>query len=312
MTANQVTLAAAAISVGLGGLLVFNADEPLLFLALPLWMALRMALNAIDGMLAREFGQKSALGAYLNELSDVVSDAALYLPFAFIGPFSPVWVAAVIFLAVLSEFAGALGVMAGASRRYDGPAGKSDRALVFGALGLAVAVLGSLPGWFAWIMPGLALLLALTVINRVRNGRTGNPVLNTNRHHLTLKPGKSPGRNLKRGDIDMKTRTAEIKTFSTHDGQDLSYRAWPALSNRPAGAVIILHRGHEHSGRAAHLVHELNLPELAFFAWDARGHGLSPGERGHSPGVGTSLRDVQTFVDHIRTHLSGSLRKKSS
>ncbi len=170
VTANQVTLAAAAISIGLGGLLVFNADQPLLFLALPLWMALRMALNAIDGMLAREFGQKSALGAYLNELSDVVSDAALYLPFALIAPFSPVWVAAVIFLAVLSEFAGALGVMAGASRRYDGPAGKSDRALVFGALGLAVAVLGSLPGWFAWIMPGLALLLCLTVINRVRNG----------------------------------------------------------------------------------------------------------------------------------------------
>ena len=99
----------------------------------------------------------------------------------------------------------------------------------------------------------------------------------------------------------MKTRTAEIRTFSTHDGQDLSYRAWPALSSRPAGAVIILHRGHEHSGRVAHLVHELNLPELAFFAWDARGHGLSPGERGHSPGVGTSLRDVQTFVDHIRS-----------
>ena len=49
-------------------------------------MFLRMAFNAIDGMLAREFGQQSALGAFLNELTDVVSDAALYLPFAFVGP----------------------------------------------------------------------------------------------------------------------------------------------------------------------------------------------------------------------------------
>ena len=49
----------------------------------------------------------------------------------------------------------------------------------------------------------------------------------------------------------------------------------------------------------AHLVDELDLPDFAFFAWDARGHGRSPGERGFSPSFGTSVRDVQTFVDHI-------------
>ncbi|MDJ0948183.1 MAG: bifunctional alpha/beta hydrolase/class I SAM-dependent methyltransferase [Alphaproteobacteria bacterium] len=99
----------------------------------------------------------------------------------------------------------------------------------------------------------------------------------------------------------MKHRPAEEKTFATHDGQTLFYRSWPSISDEARGAVVLLHRGHEHSGRLAHLVHELNLPEFAFFAWDARGHGRSSGERGFSPSVGTSVRDVQTFIDHVRT-----------
>ncbi len=65
----------------------------------------------------------------------MLSDAALYLPFALVAPFSPFWVGTVIVLAGLSEFTGALGPTVGASRRYDGPLGKSDRAFVFGALG---------------------------------------------------------------------------------------------------------------------------------------------------------------------------------
>lgn len=87
--------------------------------------------------------------------------------------------------------------------------------------------------------------------------------------------------------------------FETHDGVSLFYRHWPAAST-PRGAVVMFHRGHEHSGRIAHLADELNLPDFDFFAWDARGHGHSPGVRGYSPSFGTSVRDVQTFVEHIR------------
>lgn len=94
VTANQVTLAACAVSVLLG-LWIFLQPAPALFALIPLWMFLRMALNAIDGMLAREFGQKSALGAYLNELTDVIADACLYLPFAALAVFSPLWVGGV-------------------------------------------------------------------------------------------------------------------------------------------------------------------------------------------------------------------------
>lgn len=94
-------------------------------------------------------------------------------------------------------------------------------------------------------------------------------------------------------------RTVEEKSFSTYDGVELFYRYWPALSEKPSGAIVLFHRGHEHSGRLAHIADELNLPNYACFAWDARGHGCSPGERGHSPSLATSVRDVQTFVDHI-------------
>lgn len=102
-------------------------------------------------------------------------------------------------------------------------------------------------------------------------------------------------------------RSADVPTarrslngqFRTHDGQRLFYRRWPATGSVRRGAVLLFHRGHEHSGRMAHLVDELDLPDFDFYAWDARGHGRSPGERGHSPSVGTSVRDVQTFVDHI-------------
>ncbi|MBU8544257.1 MULTISPECIES: CDP-alcohol phosphatidyltransferase family protein [Roseomonadaceae] len=164
VTANQVTLAAAIGSVALGGVLLLAS--PAWFLLLPLWLLLRMGLNAVDGMLAREHGQKSRLGAYLNELGDVVSDAALIAPFALIPPFGPAWVGLVVVLSVISEFAGVLG----AERRYDGPLGKSDRALLFGALGLWVGLAGALPALAYWIMPVLAALLAATTVNRVRAG----------------------------------------------------------------------------------------------------------------------------------------------
>ena len=94
------------------------------------------------------------------------------------------------------------------------------------------------------------------------------------------------------------TRQAREASFTTHDGASLFYRHWPSIGPR-RGCVAMFHRGHEHSGRMAHLVDELNLPDFDFFAWDARGHGRSPGARGDSPSFGASVRDVQTFIDHI-------------
>ncbi|MGA8170569.1 MAG: CDP-alcohol phosphatidyltransferase family protein [Methylocystis sp.] len=170
-TANAVTLAAAAGSLLLGFLLALAGGEhSSLFALLPVWLLLRMALNAMDGMLAREHDQQSVLGAYLNELCDVISDAALILPFAYAPRASAAQIVVITVLAGCSEFAGALGPMVGAPRRYDGPLGKSDRALLFGALGLWLGMTGELPSFFSWAQPAIIALLILTIVNRVRAG----------------------------------------------------------------------------------------------------------------------------------------------
>lgn len=170
VTANQVTLAAAGVSVLLGALVAAFAGHLWLFALIPLWMLLRMALNAIDGMLAREFGQQSTLGAYLNELCDVIADSALLLPFAVLPEVSTLWVVLVTLLAVFVEYAGVMGPLVGAGRRYDGPMGKSDRAFVFGVLGAGIAT-GLLPqAWLDGLFMLIALLLVWTLVNRVRQG----------------------------------------------------------------------------------------------------------------------------------------------
>ncbi len=144
-TANQITVLAAVISVLVGTVIALFPGHAWLFALIPLWMILRMALNAIDGMLAREFGQQSRLGAYLNELCDVVADSALILPFALLPGASLLLVLAVTLLALFSEYAGVLGPMVGASRRYDGPMGKSDRAFILGVLATGIALGCSAP-----------------------------------------------------------------------------------------------------------------------------------------------------------------------
>lgn len=171
-TANGVTLLAMLASLLLGGALYWAEGRfPLAYLAVPLWMFLRMALNAIDGMLAREFGQKTPLGAYFNELSDVVSDAALYLPFVWVRPFGWPLVCGIIVLSALSEMAGALGPMVGAPRQYDGPMGKSDRAFLFGVLGLWAGLAHArLPDWTVWALGLVPLLILLNIRNRIRSG----------------------------------------------------------------------------------------------------------------------------------------------
>lgn len=171
VSANKVTLFAFWVSVFLGLFLSLFSFSSVLFWLLPIWLFLRMALNAIDGMLAREFHWQSKLGGYLNELTDVVADAALYLPFAFIVPFNGFQIGLFIFLAVITEFCGVLGQVHGNNgRRYDGPFGKSDRAFFIGALALWYAIVGKFHFSFTIIMWLACVALVITCYRRVKNG----------------------------------------------------------------------------------------------------------------------------------------------
>jgi len=179
VTANMVTMAAMLGSIAYGVWIyqpfADHGPNPYPYLFLGLFLFLRMALNAIDGMLAREHGQQSLFGAYLNEVGDIVSDVALYLPFLdLMGP-GLGWVL-MIGLCCLTEFVGLQGKTIGASRRYDGPFGKSDRAVFFGALGLftAWAVFDNQQHLHTivmnWGMIIATILAVVTIYNRVRRG----------------------------------------------------------------------------------------------------------------------------------------------
>lgn len=179
VTANQVTLFAMFISLALSIFLyLYYLNHPVNWwlLLFPLWMLIRMAFNAIDGMLAREFNQQSNLGAFYNELSDVIADTTLYvclIAFAFIHAKLLLLVA---FLAILSEYTGVMAPLIGQQRRYDGPMGKSDRAFWFSLMTVVIVFfplfntnLQLLSLICNGILSLMGVLLALTIYNRIKN-----------------------------------------------------------------------------------------------------------------------------------------------
>jgi CDP-diacylglycerol--glycerol-3-phosphate 3-phosphatidyltransferase len=168
ITANHVTLTALALSCFVGGVIAAHPDRTSLLLLLPGTLFIRMALNAIDGMLAREHNMKTRLGAVLNELGDVVADSALYLPLALVPAFNHWLVVGLVILAVMVEMTGVVAIQIGASRNYAGPMGKSDRAFAFGLIALLLG-LGVAEG--TWVTAALSIMLLLslfTIYNRAR------------------------------------------------------------------------------------------------------------------------------------------------
>lgn len=166
-TPNSITIATLLLSLAYALWMVVSSS-PLPFLVLPAFLFLRMALNALDGMLAREFQLQSPLGAILNEASDVTADTALYLPFALLPGAGVFHVLAVVFLSMMSEFVGVLGHATGTGRRQEGPLGKSDRAALFGILGLLIGAGIPVLPFVDPILTLGAVLLALTIVRRAR------------------------------------------------------------------------------------------------------------------------------------------------
>ncbi|QDT49417.1 Inner membrane protein YnbA [Symmachiella dynata] len=170
VTANQVTVAAAVLSIAVGACIAIYPERRWPLLLVPPFLFVRMALNAVDGMLAREHDMKSPLGAVLNELGDVIADAALYLPFALVPGVRPVLVVLVVIEGIISEMTGVVAVQIGSERRYDGPLGKSDRAFLFGFIGLLLGCGVKTGRWLDGLLIAAIVLLILTIVNRARHG----------------------------------------------------------------------------------------------------------------------------------------------
>ena len=117
VTANQVTIFAAILSIVTGALIYFYGEQSWPLLLVPLILLVRMALNAIDGMLAREHSMESNLGAVLNELGDVISDLFLYLPLAVVLGFTGELIILIVVFSIISEMVCVISEQIGASRR---------------------------------------------------------------------------------------------------------------------------------------------------------------------------------------------------
>lgn len=168
ITANQITISSILLSVVIG-ILFWNTDHSKwFFLSLPIGLLVRMALNALDGMMARKFNQTSKLGEVLNEVGDIVSDVIIFFPLLKFQPESLYLIIVFIIMSVINEFSGLMGKIVGKERRYDGPMGKSDRALMLGLYGLLLFFGLHISNYSHYIFGLLIFLLVISTYLRLK------------------------------------------------------------------------------------------------------------------------------------------------
>lgn len=361
ITANQVTISAIVLSAGTAYLIATyeqSQRKQKVWWILPLSLFIRMALNAIDGMMAREHGQASQMGAILNEVGDIISDSlfiaslspALHALFSeastidiadfyhkhsaysLSSPKSHLYL--INSLSNLTELIAILSSTLTSQRANHGPLGKSDRALELGVIGALVA-LGHrhytqqtihyirLLFWLnEW-------LLIKTCLNRLRfiahyyfesMHPAPLPRLNIPSKILSASYMQPPiqGSVIMPNESSMNTAAtiiAQQSCFNAYDGTAIYYRYWLTMplteiakrsaqsghqaGNTPQKQVILLHRGHEHSGRLSELGEHFAQAGYQVFAWDARGSGRSGGIKDHADSVTELERDLNDFVNLV-------------
>tara|TARA_X000000368_G_scaffold160989_1_gene126876 strand:+ start:99 stop:701 length:603 start_codon:yes stop_codon:yes gene_type:complete len=131
---NHITVFTIVFSIIIGYILFLGIQDRFWFLIVAVGLLLRMMLNALDGMMAKQFNLQSKLGEILNEIGDVISDIAIYFPFIYFESIKSEYVIIFIFLSIINEFCGVLAKLISGTRRYDGPMGKSDRAFLVGVI----------------------------------------------------------------------------------------------------------------------------------------------------------------------------------
>ena len=374
ITANQVTVSAVLLSVGTAYIIAKPAvEQHRLWLLLPSSLFVRMALNAIDGMMAREHGQVSRLGAVLNEVGDMVADTALL---ASLTPHinNKEWqnltanlptnistsqhhITALIALSIGTELLGVTSNTMLGVRANQGPLGKSDRAFLLGMLGAFMGIRAKAPVSTKTqvALPAIKMgqlfilteiMLLKTCLNRLRymtelylmrNPPKLRSVLGESTNNslsLTVVLPNTSTDNARPLEFkEMPTTTVDSQKFeeqasvgldlpaskiingescyNAYDGTAIYYRYWLTTpledmkksaikqANQPSRQVILLHRGHEHSGRLAELGEQFVTAGYQVFAWDARGNGRSGGIKDHAESVTELERDLEGFVQLV-------------
>lgn len=167
ISANQITISSVFLSLIVGICFWFSDSNRWLFLTLPFGLLIRMALNALDGMMARTYNQQSKLGEILNEAGDVISDFFIYIPLLKFFSEQTYLVAVFLCLSIFNEFAGLLGKVVSSERRYDGPMGKSDRAFLISIIGILLFFQINIHEYAFYTFMVINLLLILSTYKRL-------------------------------------------------------------------------------------------------------------------------------------------------
>lgn len=167
---NQVTWFALFLSGLLGAFIYFSNGAAWSLLLLPVGLFIRMGLNAIDGMLAREHDMQTKDGAMLNEMTDVIADSFIYLAFVSIPLVEPSLIVLFVIISIFTEMAGIVSQAINNDRRYDGPMGKSDRAFAIGLAGVLIAFELINKEWLLYYLLLAILLSIVTLYNRMKKG----------------------------------------------------------------------------------------------------------------------------------------------
>lgn len=369
-TANQVTISAVVLSMGTAYVIATRAGEkPRLWLSLPISLFMRMALNAIDGMMAREHGQASTAGAVLNEAGDLIADTAFFMSLlphlnqtAISDAHNPVsyqqHIASLSLLSISTELLAIGSNISFQERANQGPLGKSDRALLLGLLGTGMGMrlpLTRLRGCLPSLFIITEALLIKTCLNRLQfiaelYLQSNPPLPRSNQtslldqthdntlafsktsplstittttvpipHHLDIqtmpKPSSNPQFHQSSSNQSLPNQALPISgesCFNAYDGTAIYYRYWLTMpiadikaqaemqtAKQSLRQVILLHRGHEHSGRLAELGTQFAAAGYQVFAWDARGNGRSGGIKDHADSITELERDLNDFVQLV-------------
>jgi len=155
---NQITITTVLLNIVFAGLIYKFNNYRLIYLTVPVFLFLRMALNALDGMIANKFNQKTKMGVFYNEAGRVIGISEIHnLLF--------------VFLSILSEYVGVTAMMVDNKRHYEGPMGKSDRAFLISLLAIIYYFIGN--QYFDYILILAIVLLIFTIFNRVRSSVKG-------------------------------------------------------------------------------------------------------------------------------------------
>jgi alpha-beta hydrolase superfamily lysophospholipase len=94
-------------------------------------------------------------------------------------------------------------------------------------------------------------------------------------------------------------------TFTGAGGMELYCQSWlPDSATR--AAILIVHGLGEHSGRYVNVINALVPLGYAIYGFDFRGHGRSPGQRGHINSWSEYLDDISAYLKLVHANHPGA------